>query len=233
MIRLIQIALITYKYKQLVNRKNVRGQIFFTFFIQPLDESIKNIYIIHINKKKEDKTMKKFQTTKGYTLKIADKAFAAIEKDYIEVSGKMDVCTISAIFDSAASLLSGKNLVRGCTYKVLLMARGNGYAKSCKYSRNDIKVTLKVTCVSSKESKAEIAVSERVTLHPGEVISDCVTTDGAATRAAHIARFIDRGRDADCPCWIKGVPTLGYQENKAASKRVWERFLEAIFDFTV
>ncbi len=177
--------------------------------------------------------MRKFQTTKGYTLKIADKAFAAAEQEFNNVSGKMDVCTISAIFDSAASLLSGKNLVRGCTYKVLLMARGNGYAKSCKYSRNDIKVTLKVTCVSSKESKVEIAVSERVTLNPGEVISDSVTTCGTATRAAHIARYIDREREADCPCWIKDVPTLDYRENKKASKRVWDRFLEAIFDFTV
>lgn len=177
--------------------------------------------------------MKKFETAKGYTLKIADKAFAAAEQEFNKASGKMEVCSISAIFDSAASILSGKDLVRGCTYKVLLMARGNGYAKSCKYSRNDIKVTLKVTCVSSKESKVEIAVSERVTLNPGEVISDCVTTYGTTTRAAHIARFIGRGRDADCPCWIKNVPTLGYNENKKASKRVWERFLEAIFDFEV
>lgn len=177
--------------------------------------------------------MKKFKTTKGYTLKIADKAFAATEKDYSEVSGRMDVCTISTIFDSAASLLSCKDLVRGCTYKVSLMARGSGYAKSCKYSRNDIKVTLEVTCVSSKESKVEIAVSERVTLHPGEVISDRVTTFGAATRAAHISRYIDRPRDAENPCWISGVPTLSYNENKKAAKRVWDRFIDSIFDFEV
>ena len=177
--------------------------------------------------------MKNFKTPNGYTLKIADKAFAATEKDYIEVSGKMDVCTISTIFESAASLLSGKDLVRGCTYKVYLMARGCGYAKSCKYSRNDIKVTLKVACVSSKESKVEIAGSERVTMNLGEVISDCVTTYGAATRAAHIARFIDRGRDAENPCWIMGVQTLGYKENKKAAKRVWDRFIESIFDFAV
>lgn len=177
--------------------------------------------------------MKKYQTGNGYTLKIADKAFASAEEDYSKESGKMDVCTISTIFESAASLLSGKDLVRGCTYKVYLMARGCGYARSCKYRRNDIKVTLKVTCVSSKESKAEIAVSERVTMNPGEVISDSVTTYGAATRAAHIARFIDRGRDAENPCWIMGVQTLGYKENKKAAKRVWDRFIDSIFDFAV
>lgn len=177
--------------------------------------------------------MKKFQTTKGYTLKIADKAFATTEKEYAMTSGKMDVCTISAIFDSAASLLSGKDLKRGCTYKVHLMARGNGYAKSCKYGRNDVKVTLIVTSISSKESKVETAVSERVTLHPGEVILDSVMTYGAATRAAHIARYIGRDRDAENPCWISGVPTLSYNENKKAAKRIWERFLEAIFDFEV
>lgn len=177
--------------------------------------------------------MKKFQTTKGYTLKIADKAFASAEEDYRKESGKMDVCALSTIFDSAASILSGKDLVRGCTYKVYLMARGYGYAKSCKYSRNDIKVTLKVTCVSSKESKVETAVSERVTMHPGEVISDSVTTYGAATRAAHISRYIDRERDAENPCWISGVPTLSYKENKKAAKRIWDRFIDSIFDFAV
>lgn len=177
--------------------------------------------------------MKKFQTTKGYTLKIADKAFSATEKDYSEVAGKMDVCSISAIFDSAASILSGKDLVRGCTYKVYLMARGSGYAKSCKYRRNDIKVTLKVTCISSKESKVETAVSERVTLHPGEVMLDSVTTYGSATRAAHISRYIGRERDAENPCWISGVPTLSYKENKKAAKRIWDRFIDSIFDFAV
>lgn len=177
--------------------------------------------------------MKKFQTIKGYTLKIADKAFATAEKDYGAVAGKMDVCTISTIFDAAASLLSGKNLVRGCTYKVILMARGSGYAKSCKYRRNDIKATLKVTCVSSKEGKVDESTFERVALYPGENVYDSVMTDGSATRAAHIARFIDRERDAENPCWINGVPTLGYSENKKAAKRVWDRFLDAIFDFTV
>lgn len=208
-------------------------KIFSTFFVRPIDDSIKIIYFITINNKQEDNDMKKFQTTKGYALKIADKAFAATEKEYNEVAGKMDVCTISAIVDSAASLLSGKDLVRGCTYKVSLMARGNGYAKSCKYNRNDIKVTLKVTCVSSKEGKVETAVSERVKMNPGEVISDSVTTYGAATRAAHISRFIGRERDSENPCWISGVPTLGYKDNKKASKRVWDRFIEAIFDFEV
>lgn len=177
--------------------------------------------------------MKNFKTTKGYTLKIADKAFAETEKNYSDVAGKMDVCTISTIFDAAASLLSGKDLVRGCTYLVSLFARGSGYAKSCKYSRNDIKVVLKVTCVSSKEGKVEIAGSERVTMNPGEVISDRVITYGSATRAAHIARYIDRGSDAENPCWISGVPTLSYNENKKAAKRIWDRFIESIFDFEV
>lgn len=177
--------------------------------------------------------MKKFQTTKGYTLKIADKAFSTADKEYGEVSGKMEVCTISTIFDAAASLLSGKSLVRGCTYNVILMARGSGYAKSCKYRRNDIKATLSVTCISSKEGKVDASTFERVALNPGENVYDSVMTCGPATRAAHIARFIDRERDAENPCWIKGVPTLGYSENKKAAKRVWERFLESIFDFTV
>lgn len=177
--------------------------------------------------------MKNFKTTKGYTLKINDKAFAETEKNYSDVAGKMDVCTISAIFEAAASLLSGKNLVRGCTYLVSLFARGSGYAKSCKYSRNDVKVVLKVTCVSSKEGKVEIASSERVTMYPGEVISDRVITYGSATRAAHIARYIDREMDAENPCWISGCPTLSYKENKKAAKRIWDRFIESIFDFEV
>lgn len=177
--------------------------------------------------------MKKYQTTNGYTLKIADKAFAAAEEDYRRESGKMDVCSFEAILESAVSILSRKNLVRGCAYKALIMARGNGYAKSCKYSRNDIMVKLKVTCVSSKESKVEIVVSKRVAMDPGEVISDRVTTCGNAARAAHIARFIGRERDAENPCWIKDCPTLSYKETKQAAKRVWDRFLEAIFDFDV
>lgn len=177
--------------------------------------------------------MKKIQITNGYTLKIADKAFAAAEEDYRRESGKMDVCSFEAILECTTRLLSVKSLVRGCKYTVHVLARGEGYAKTCKYGRNDIMTVVKVTCVSSKECKVDGVEASRVVLHPGESISDCVKTFGAATRGAHIARFIGRERDADCPCWIKDVPTLGYQDNKNASKLVWERFLEAIFDFTV
>lgn len=38
---------------------------------------------------------------------------------------------------------------------------------------------------------------------------------------------------ADQDCWIKGVNTISYEENKKAAKRVWERFCDSIFDFEI
>ena len=166
-------------------------------------------------------------------LNVTDKLYNAIEKDYNEKRGRMrNVIAIDSFFDRVVALLSHRPTMAGGEYSVYFYSDGSGYTKSCKYKKTILALYLVAKQETSTEFSVKSAEFYRLELDPGEVLSDKVLTYGKETRAMHVAKFIGR-KVYENPCYIKGVHTLSYYENKKAAKRVWERFCESIFDFEI
>lgn len=176
--------------------------------------------------------MKQFHEacTKLYATK---KLYKAIEKNYKDEVGRMrNVMTLDEFFDRMTALLSHRPTMAGGEYSVHFFSDGSGYAVSCKYKKTILKCHLLVKQKTSTKFSVKAAVFSRLELYPREVVSDRVLTYGALTRAMHVAKFIGQ-KDFENPCYIKNVPSVKYSENKLASKRIWERFCENIFDFEI
>ena len=166
-------------------------------------------------------------------LYVTDKLYKAIEKNYKDEVGRMrNVMTLDSFLDRVTALLSHRPTIKGGEYSVHFFSDGSGYAASCKYKKTILKVHLVAKQKTSTKFYVKCAVFSRIYLYPKEVLSDKVLTYGSETRAMHVSKFIGRS-DYENPCWIKGVPTLSYDENKNAAKRVWERFCDSIFDFEI
>ena len=166
-------------------------------------------------------------------LNVTDKLYNAIEKNYNEERGRMrNVMALDSFFDRVVALLSHRPTMAGGEYSVHFFSDGSGYAASCKYKKTILALYLVAKQETSTKFSVKSAEFFRSELYPREVISDKVLTYGKETRAMHVSKFIGRS-DYDNPCYIKGVHTLSYYENKKAAKRVWERFCESIFDFEI
>ena len=164
-------------------------------------------------------------------LNVTDKLYNAIEKNYNEERGRMrNVMALDSFFDRVVALLSHRPTMAGGEYSVYLYSNGSGYA--CKYKKKILALHLVAKQVTSTKFSVKSAEFFRSELYPREVVSDKVLTYGNETRAMHVAKFIGRS-DYENPCYIKGVHTLSYDENKKAAKRVWERFCDSIFDFEI
>ena len=164
-------------------------------------------------------------------LNVTDKRYNAIEKNYNEERGRMrNVMALDSFFDRAVALLSHRSTMAGGEYSVYLYSDGSGYA--CKYKKTILALYLVAKQETSTKFSVKSAEFFRSELYPREVVSDKVLTYGNETRAMHVAKFIGRS-DYENPCYIKGVHTLSYDENKKAAKRVWERFCDSIFDFEI
>lgn len=166
-------------------------------------------------------------------MNVTDKLYNAIDKNYNEERGRMrNVMALDSFFDRVVALLSNRPTMEGCEYSVYFYSDGSGYAKSCKCKKTILALHLVAKQVTSTTFSVKSAEFYRLELNPGEVLSDKVLTYGNETRAMHVAKFIGRS-DHENPCYIKGVHTLSYDENKKAAKRVWKRFCESIFDFEI
>ena len=164
-------------------------------------------------------------------LTVTDKLYNAIEKNYNEERGRMrNVMALDSFFDRVVALLSHRPTMAGGEYSVYLYSDGSGYA--CKYKKTILALCLVAKQETSTKFSVKSAEFFRSELCPREVVSDKVLTYGNETRAMHVAKFIGRS-DHENPCYIKGVHTLSYDENKKAAKRVWERFCDSIFDFEI
>lgn len=169
------------------------------------------------------------------TLKMTDKTHKKISAEYDYVVGRMrSAQTLNWYFDKVARLLSLSNgkTFKGGEYYVRVYGSGCGYARRCKFKKTDIVVDVFVKKTANGRFSVSFAEFSRVELYTGEYAPDRVMTSGALTRAMHVARFIGQ-KDYENPCYIKGVPTLSYDENKKAAKHIWERFCENIFDFEI
>ena len=167
-------------------------------------------------------------------LNVTDKLYNAIEKNYNEERGRMrNVMALDSFFDRVVALLSHRPTMAGGEYSVYFYSDGSGYAASCKYKKTILALYLVAKQETSTKFSVKSAEFFRSELYPREVVSNKVLTYGNETRAMHVAKFIGRSDDYENPCYIKGVHTLSYDENKKAAKRVWERFCESIFDFEI
>ena len=166
-------------------------------------------------------------------MNVTDKLYNAIEKNYNEERGRMrNVMALDSFFGRAVALLSHRPTMAGGEYSVYIYSDGSGYAASCKHKKTILALHLVAKQETSTKFSVKSAEFFRSKLYPREVVSDKVLTYGNETRAMHVAKFIGRS-DYENPCYIKGVHTLSYDENKNAAKRVWERFCESIFDFEI
>ena len=167
-------------------------------------------------------------------LKMTDKTYKNISANYDDVIGRMAAPTLNWYFDKVVRLMSLKNgkTFKGGEYFVRVYGSGCGYTRRCKFKKKDVVISAFVKKTANGKFSVIIANFDRIELNMGEYLSDVVMTSGALTRAMHVAKFIGR-RDYENPCWIKGVNTLSYDENKKAAKRVWERFCDSIFDFEI
>ena len=167
-------------------------------------------------------------------LKMTDKTYKNISANYDDVIGRMAAPKLNCYFDRVARLLSLKNekTFNGGEYYFRIYGSGCGYPRRCKFKKKDAVMAAIVKKTANGKFSVSVASFIRVELKTGEYLSDVVMTSGALTRAMHVAKFIGR-RDYENPCWIKGVHTLSYDENKKAAKRVWERFCDNIFDFEI
>ena len=171
----------------------------------------------------------------GYVfLKITDKTYKNISANYDSVIGRMAAPSLNWYFDKVVRLLSLKNgkTFKGGEYYLRIYGSGCGYPRRCKFKKKDAVMAAIVKKTANGKFSVSVASFIRVELNTGEYLSDTVMTSGSLTRAMHVSKFIGR-RDYENPCWIKGVPTLSYDENKKAAKRVWERFCDSIFDFEI
>ena len=165
-------------------------------------------------------------------MNVTDKLYNAIEKNYNEERGRMrNVMALDSFFGRVVALLSHRPTMAGGEYSVYFYSDGSGYA-SGKYKKTILAIHLVAKQETSTKFSVKSAEFFRSGLSPREVVSDKVLTYGNETRAMHVAKFIGRS-DYENPCYIKGVHTLSYDENKKAAKRVWERFCESIFDFEI
>lgn len=167
-------------------------------------------------------------------LKMTNKTYKNISANYGDVIGRMAAPTLNWYFDKVARLLSLKNgkTFNGGEYYVRIYGSGCGYPRRRKFKKKDAVMAAIVKKTANGKFSVSVASFIRVELKTGEYLSDVVMTSGALTRAMHVAKFIGR-RDYENPCWIKGVNTISYEENKNAAKRVWERFCDSIFDFKI
>ena len=166
-------------------------------------------------------------------LNVTDKLYNAIEKNYNEERGRMrNVMALDSFFDRVVALLSHRPTMAGGEYSVYFFSDVSGYTKSCKYKKTILALYLVAKQETSTEFSVKSAEFYRSEFYPGEVVSNKVLTYGNETRAMHVAKFIGRS-DYENPCYIKGVHTLSYYENKKAAKRVWQRFCDSIFDFEI
>ena len=165
-------------------------------------------------------------------MNVTDKLYNAIEKNYNEERGRMrNVMALDSFFDRVVALLSHRPTMAGGEYSVYFY-NGSGYAASCKYKKTILALHLVAKQETSTKFSVKSAEFFRSELYPREVVYDKVLTYGNETRAMHVAKFIGRS-DYENPCYIKGVHTLSYDDNKKAAKRVWERFCDSIFDFEI
>ena len=167
-------------------------------------------------------------------LKMTDKTHKNISANYDSVIGRMAAPTLNWYFDKVVRLLSLKNgkTFKGGEYYLRIYGSGCGYPRRRKFKKKDAVMAAIVKKTANGKFSVSVASFIRVELNTGEYLSDTVMTSGSLTRAMHVSKFIGR-RDYENPCWIKGVPTISYGENKKAAKRVWERFCDSIFDFEI
>lgn len=169
------------------------------------------------------------------TLKMTDKFRKSALDGYDSAVRKMrNAQTFNWYFDKLAKLLSLSNgrTFKGGEYYVRIYGSGCGYAKSCKYKKTDIVFDAYVKKTANRKFSVSFVKFDRVELYSEEYAPDKVLTSGALTRAMHVAKFIGH-KDYENPCYIKNVPSIPYSENMKASKRIWDRFCDSIFDFEI
>lgn len=159
-------------------------------------------------------------------LELADRQMAEVDQQYAAVKGKMKNAFIDAesALGHVAQLLFRRRgyLSAGCDYTVTVYADGSGYAKSCKYRKDTVRVDAVVHAVSGSKVKLVSVAFDRVQMYPGQSCYDEVVTRGVAARKAYILRRL--GTVGECPVYFRNV-----QDRSIAGKgerALWDRFAE-------
>lgn len=157
---------------------------------------------------------------------ITDRQMAEADEKYAAVKGKMKNAFIDAesALGHVAQLLFRRrdSLSAGCDYTVTVYADNSGYAKSCKYRKETVRVDAVVHAVNGVQVKLTSVAFDRVQMWPGQSCHDEVVTSGVAARKAYILRRL--GTVGDCPVYFRGVKDRSIAEKGECA--LWERFAE-------
>lgn len=135
--------------------------------------------------------MKKYKDIyKGdVTLSVTDKAFAVADAQYKVVVGRKNCCSLDSMMDAAVDELRQYMTFKGCKYRVICFSDCYGYAKSCSWRKEVIRVEMIVSADGAKSFRLESFDCERECLYPGEKAINSVKTEGHYTTLKHLEDF--------------------------------------------
>ncbi len=166
-------------------------------------------------------------------LELTDRQMAEFEKEYALVKGRKQNAFADAesALGHVAQLLFRRrdSLSAGCDYTVTVRADDSGYAKSCKYRKETVRVDAVVRAVSAVKVRLVSATFARETMYPGEYAFDKVMTLGVAAREACIRRRL--GVNRGNPCFLRKVQNRDIA--RKAEDLMWARFIENCVDLEV
>lgn len=123
------------------------------------------------------------------TLQMTDKLYKITNSDYDMVVGRKKCCDFDTMLNATIRKLHSAKTFCGHSYRIKVFSDNKGYAKSCKYSKEVIKVEVVVTSIGSNKFKVESVESSRVDLYSNEYCEDKVFTNGYETTLKHLEDF--------------------------------------------
>lgn len=122
-------------------------------------------------------------------LQITDKQYKIANENYAIIVGRKSCCDFDTMLNSAINKLHSAKTFRGYSYSVEAYTDNRGYAKTCKYRKEVVKVEVIVTAIASDKFKVESVECRRVDLYSDEFCEDKVFTNGFATTLKHLEDF--------------------------------------------
>jgi hypothetical protein len=154
---------------------------------------------------------------------LTEKANKEFIEKYKNIAGKKDVPDLDSMLRSVSGDLDNvkDRLHRDCCYQVVEYTDNDGYAKSCKYKKEVVRVVAVVKVVSGKEARLQSLDVDRTELYPGEHVSSKVKTYGEEARKAALKAFLG----SESPLMTVG----GYSE----AVKEWNEVVGKMHDFAL
>lgn len=167
-------------------------------------------------------------TNKNVTLLVTDRQYKYMDKDYINVVGKMDAVTLNFVLDKLIKLVNEKfTKMKIGEYCVKIYTENSGYAKSCKWKKNSIRCNFIVEFETASKFRIKEFSFERIFLFSGEYRSDKILTNNFNARKNQLELM------TKISCCVNLDNVRDFELRIDNEKRIYNDFLSKMCNFEI